>query len=97
MEVLEIGTAVRVNKQYGMFSIETIVRDTKTLWITNKETRIRKDNGFVFGTYRSVKLATPEDYEEIEKHNLSNSLRQFNFSKLDLETLRKIHALTKEA
>lgn len=96
MSILGINSNVRINHKYQMFSIETIIRETKTLWVTNKDTRINKESGCEQGSYIKVRLATPKDFEELEKVNIIKSLRNFDFSSLDLETLKQIKALIKE-
>lgn len=93
MNILGIGSKVRINGDYGALSIETIVRETKTLWITNKDTRINKENKCIQGRYIKVELAMPKDFEELEKRKLGYGLNEYDFSLLDLETLRQIRNL----
>lgn len=101
METLGIGTKIFISGgNLGSDHIETIVRETRTMWITERDsTRIyKKDNSIVgASSYASVIVAKQEHFEKIERRDLIYKIRTFDFSKLDLETLRKIHALTKEA
>ena len=77
---VEVNQKVYIhNKRTDTRSIETVVRETKTLYITNKDTRIKKIDGSIQGasiySYTEVTLATKEHAEGITKRNLAQSIR----------------------
>lgn len=96
---LEIGTEICLQTKSYM-SIETIVRETKTLWITeNGTTRINKKTQKVIGDsmYGAVSLSvvTEKNKNIKEKFDLErviqNKLSLLNLRVLDIESLRKLN------
>lgn len=101
---LELGTKLLFSTRNSK-SINTITRETPTLWITDKDERIRKSDNSIYGesskhnsyTTKSFKLLTNEDLEEMRKEKLVYQLKQniskFDFNSLDYESLLKINEL----
>lgn len=101
---LELGTKLLFSTRNSK-SINTIIRETPTLWITDKDEKIRKSDNSIYGeaskhnnyTTKSFKLLTNEDLEEIKKEKLVYQLKQnitkFDFNSLNYETLLKINEL----
>lgn len=102
---LEIGTKLLFTTNNAK-SINTIVRETPTLWVTDKEYKIRKSDGSIYGNNSSkynnytttfYRLLTDNDVQEIKdsnaKYKLVKKFRDFDFNKLDLETLKKLDEL----
>ncbi len=80
-------------------TIHTIVRETNTLWVTDKDSKIKKSDGSIYGNnscynITNYKLLTDEDIKDIKdsnaKHRIIKKIRELDLNKLDLETLTKI-------
>lgn len=75
----------------------------KTNILQSHEMKFRKSDLFEIGAMASQFIRIPNEEElkafelEYEKRILSNKFKEFNFSKLSNETLRKIDELIKEA
>ena len=80
MEKLKIGSKIVKNTEWTKH-IETIVRETNTMWITNNETKI----------YKKVYLATKKDLEEKEIEILKYKIKNFDLNILTLEQLKEIY------
>jgi hypothetical protein len=90
MEIFELGSKIYKSSRWSS-SIETIARETKTMWITEHDrTRINKKDNSVLGGSATVVLAKQEHYDTKEKATLLYKFRKFNFDKLELEQLREI-------
>jgi hypothetical protein len=90
MEVLGIGLKIFKNSRWAN-SIETIERETKTMWITeHNRTRIYKKDNTVVGKSSTVVLVKQEHYDLKEKTTLLFKFKNFDFEKLELEKLREI-------
>ena len=91
MEKLEIGSKIVKNTEWTKH-IETIVRETNTMWITNNETKIYKKNNEIVGQmYKKVHLATKKDLEEKEIEILKYKIKNFDLNILTLEQLKEIY------
>ena len=99
---LQIGTKLLFETRNSK-SVHTITRETPTLWVTDKDEKIRKSDNSIYGRgaskYNSYstttfKLLTEEDLEElrIERiiYKLKDKISKFNFKELDYESLMRI-------
>lgn len=96
---LAIGVEIFVSNN-GLKSIEKIVRETNTMWITEKDsTKIYKKDNSIVGSSSSAwnnkhfVIATQEHYDLLNHRKLANKMKSFNFDKLSLEQLEKINLI----
>ena len=100
---LEIGTKLLFETR-NTKTINTIVRETPTLWITDKDERIKKSDNSIYweasrNSYstKSFKLLTEEVLEELKKEKMIRQIKQnitkFDFNTLDLTSLLKINEI----
>ncbi len=97
---LKIGTKLLFTTKNSKI-INTIIRETPTLWVTDKFEKIRKSDNSIYGEnskrYRvkTYKLLTNDDVEMLKKqkkiYQLKQNISNFDFNKLNLEDLEKIN------
>ncbi len=103
MDKLEVGASVFISSHWNC-SIEPIERETKTLWVTSRGTRINKSTLRVVGSdgwdTRVVRLAVEQDVLDIKEANrrrdLLNIISNCSFSEVTTESLKQIVVLSKD-
>jgi hypothetical protein len=102
MKKLEIGDRIYERGDSGFYSWTTVVRTTPTLAITKGGGKFKIDviNGECcevpkeIGRFDRIKylLGTEELRKAYQKQVLARKLKEFDFSKLNLETLLEIYS-----
>lgn len=99
---LKIGTKLLFTTKNSK-TINTIIRKTPTLWVTDKFEKIRKSDNSIYGinskgnsfSVKTYKLLTNDDVEMLKKqkkiYQLKQNIINFDFNKLNLEDLEKIN------
>ncbi|MFA6195306.1 MAG: hypothetical protein WC656_01525 [Sulfurimonas sp.] len=81
---IQIGSKVYIN------SVQTVVRETKTMFITEFNVRFHKKDFCVVGGCKKVVLATQEHLDTKEKNDLIFKIKKVDLHSKSIEKIREL-------